>query len=99
VALADGVEETVHRRGEGTQAHQVRVDEVDAELDADQVRGGVADRASGERVEQGAAAETQVDLSSMPPSEAANAGQVVVGLAASEPWLAAVAELSKPGET
>ncbi len=61
VAFADGVEETVDGRGEGAQAHQIGVDQVDADLEADQVGGGVAQDAGGERVEQGAAAQTQVD--------------------------------------
>lgn len=33
MALADRVEETVHRRDEGAQSHQIGVDDVDADLD------------------------------------------------------------------
>ena len=61
VAVADGVEEAVHRRTEGPQPHQVGVHQVDADLEADQVGGSVPDGARGERVEQGAATETEVD--------------------------------------
>lgn len=48
-------------RAEGAQPHQVGVDHVDAELDADQVGGRVAQGAGGERVEQRAAAQPEVD--------------------------------------
>ena len=61
VAVPDGVQEAVHGRAEGAQPHQVQVDQVDADLDADHVRRGVPQRAGGEGVQQGAAAETQVD--------------------------------------
>ncbi len=61
VPLADGVEEPVHGRPEGAQPHQVQVHDIDADLDADQVGGGVPQGARGERIEQGAAAQTQVD--------------------------------------
>ena len=37
MTVADGVEKTVYRRPEGPQAHQVRIDQVDAELDADHI--------------------------------------------------------------
>ncbi len=61
VTVPDGVEEAVHGRTEGPQPHQVGVDEVDADLEADQVGGSVPDGARGERVEQGAATEAEVD--------------------------------------
>ena len=61
VALADGVEEPVHRRPERPQPHHVTVDQVDAELEADQVRRSVADRSRGERIEHRAPGESEVD--------------------------------------
>ncbi|EGJ76478.1 hypothetical protein STTU_3689 [Streptomyces sp. Tu6071] len=61
VALADRVEEAVEGGPERAQPHEVRVDEVDAELEAEEVGGGVPERTRGERVEQGRAAETEVD--------------------------------------
>jgi hypothetical protein len=61
MALADGVEEAVHRRAEGAQPHQVGVDDVDAQLEADDVRGGVPHCPGGEGIQQGSAAEAQVD--------------------------------------
>jgi hypothetical protein len=51
----------MHRRGEGAQARHGGVDDIDVDLEADQVRGGVPHRAGGERVEQRAAAESHVD--------------------------------------
>ena len=59
--FADRVKKAVHGRPERTHAHQVGVDEVDAELQADQVRRQVADRARRERVEQGIAAKAQIE--------------------------------------
>jgi hypothetical protein len=61
VAVAHGVEEAVDGGAEPAQAHHVGVDQVDADLDADQVGRQVPDRARGELVEQGAAAEAEVD--------------------------------------
>src|SRR5690606_35059929 len=61
VAVPDGVQEAVHRGGEGAQPHQVGVDQVDADLEADQVGRCVPDGAGGEGVEQGAAAQAEVD--------------------------------------
>ncbi len=61
VAVADRVEEAVDGGGEGAQPHHVVVHEIDADLDADQVRGGVPHGTGGEGVGEGAAAEAQVD--------------------------------------
>ena len=61
MSVAEGVEEAVDGRAEGAQAQQVEVDQVDPDLEADQVRRGVAHGARDERVEHGAAAEAQVD--------------------------------------
>ena len=61
-------------------SHQVGVDEVDAELDADEVGWGVAQHAGDERVEQGAAAEAQVDQLHAGARRRRCAGQVPVGL-------------------
>ncbi len=61
VPVADGVEEPVHRGAEGAQPHEVGVDHVDADLDADQVGRGVPHGAGGERVEQRAPAQSEVD--------------------------------------
>lgn len=46
---------------EGAQSHQIRVDQVDADFDADQVGWRIAHRSGGERVEQCAAAEAEID--------------------------------------
>src|SRR6478752_3708834 len=46
---------------EGTEAHGVTVDDVDAELKADQVCGSVAYGAGGERINQCASPESEVD--------------------------------------
>ena len=61
VAVADGVEPAVDRRRQRAAPQQVLVDQVDAELEADEVGRGVADRARDEGVEEGAAAEAEVD--------------------------------------
>ncbi len=50
----------MHGGAEGAHPHHVGVDEVDADLEADQVGRGVAYRAGDERVQQGAATEAEV---------------------------------------
>ena len=61
MTVPDRVEEAVHGRAERPPPHQVEVHEVDADLDADQVRRGVTHGAGGERVEQRAAGQAEVD--------------------------------------
>ncbi len=61
MALADRVEEAVERRPEDAAAHQVAPDDVDADLEAQQVGVEVAHRAGDEGVEDGRAAEAEVD--------------------------------------
>ena len=52
MAVAQRVEEAVDGRPEGTQPHEIRVDEVDADFHAEQVGGYVAHGAGDERIEQ-----------------------------------------------
>ena len=63
MAIADRVEKAVHSWAQGAQPHQVHIDDVDAELEADEIGGLVPDYASDERVEQRAAAKAEKKLS------------------------------------
>lgn len=61
MAIANGVQEAVHGRCEGAQTQQVGVDQVDADFHADQVGRQVAHGAGCERVQQGVAAEAEIE--------------------------------------
>ena len=61
MTVADRVEEAVHCRREGPQAHHVGVDQIDAHLDADEVGRSVSHSAGDVLVQQSAAAEPEVD--------------------------------------
>ncbi len=60
MTVADRVEKAMYRRTEGAQPHQVHVDDVDAELEADEIGALVPDGARQERVQQRAAAQAEV---------------------------------------
>ena len=60
VPVADGVEEAVQRGTERALAHRVAVDDVDAGLDADQIRGNLADRPGDGLVEHALPGEREV---------------------------------------
>ena len=60
LALPDGVQKPVQRRHEDALAHRVHVHHVDAGLDADDVRLGIANRPCDELVQVALAAEAQV---------------------------------------
>lgn len=61
MTVADGVEKAVYGGPERAQAHQIGVDDIDADLDADQIGRDVAHRARGERIQQGRATHAKVD--------------------------------------
>ncbi|MGW8454940.1 hypothetical protein ACWGLO_26005 [Streptomyces niveus] len=60
VAVADGVEETVHGGQEGAQAHGGLLGDVGADLEADEIGGHVPDGARHERVEHRVAREAEI---------------------------------------
>lgn len=60
MSVADGVEETVDGRSERAKTHQVEIDEVDTDLQADQFGGRVADGACRELVEERASAKAEI---------------------------------------
>ena len=85
--FADRVEHAVHGRSERAHPHQVGVHEVDAELQADDVRGSVPDHPAHERVQKRAAAEAQVDQVGARPIPRGDAGQSRSVGRRRSPWL------------